>query len=201
MLDVLNIEFLMALRRINVEGIEAMIRSILGNKKAVVAELIYNKVNLGDGFYFTHRLNKDIIVDTNNGNVYRIDNTRYQSVVYYNEVSVRDRRTGEVQEVLKNGVLDFENVKVASGYTFVGRNNYSAVPFDIPYRINIKTHVIVCAMTNGHYDVLDAVGVRRRKDIHHIKAWKLTYDNSARNLELLTKKEHKERHRKKNLIY
>ncbi|AWI06737.1 hypothetical protein [Clostridium drakei] len=195
MLDVLNIEFLMALRRINVDGIEDMVKSILGNKKAVVAELIYNKVNLGDGFYFTHRLDKDIIVDTNTGNVYRIDNNRYQSVVYYNEVSVRDRRTGEVQEVLKNGVLDFGNVKVSSSYTFVGGNNYYAVPFDIPYRINVRVHTIIAGMTYN-YDVLNAMGIKRSKDIHHEKRWKLNSDNSGKNLELITIKEHKERHKK-----
>lgn len=126
-----NVEVLMALKRIGVSGIENIIKGIIEPKQNVIAELIYNRINLGNGYYFTYRWNKDIIVDTNTGDVYRIYNNKYQSIAYHGELTIRNRKTGVMQEVLKNGVLDFGAVKAVKGYTYVGTNNYAAVNLEL----------------------------------------------------------------------
>lgn len=191
-----NLEVMMALRKIGIGDIEELINSKISPKEALVVDLIYNKQCLGNGFYFTHSNKLDIIVDTNTGNVYRYSNNKYHSIVYNDELQVEEIKTGNIYEIIQNGVLCLDGLEVANGHTSEGTNSYYAVQFRIPYDIKIKFHVIVCAMIYG-YDVIEAMGMERSKDIHHKTNWRLTHDNSSKNLELLTIAEHRAKRRKK----
>lgn len=188
-----NIDLLMLRYNAGVAEAAKELNSLLLPKQIDVAKLISTKVTVGNGIYHTIKGNEHLIVDSNVGRIYIVSALDYVVKSAQYKLTAKDKVTNKTVNLFEYGSLKIERVKYSERYIPMSGGGYPGVRFNNSYKDSIKVHIIIGAMLWG-YDVLDAIGVHRTKEVHHKIGWSISKDNSAGNLVLLSRGKHEALH-------
>lgn len=163
-------------------------------------QLAFNKTPVGYGFYLTYTYELGVkvfvLVDTAKGEVYKFSGVRYESIVKGNMLVVTDLKNKQSHTVLLDGFLNLNCIAMKKDYVFMSSPRYPALRIENEYCSSIRIHWLVILMDHEVEDVLRCSGNYRINEIHHKIPYKISKDNSRSNLELLSVKKHKDKHKK-----
>lgn len=162
-------------------------------------EHIKNMIQVTESIYVSTAYNVTLIIDAENGEVYRPHPSRYMVELMDSTIYLKDLRNHKLYKVLEDNILNFGNLKgIARGYSTQGSEDYKIIVHNYllsdgkKYRIKFRIHLLIAATKYG-FHVLDAMGMYDRElVVHHIDLNKK--NNAISNLILLTREQHIELH-------